>query len=1401
MKKFNLWKLLFSACFACAALAFAGCVEDNDEGMPYLEVTPPQLAFDESGAPAEGSTGKFAVKTNRPWQLIVEEKDADWVRPSATEGRGSGEVSFNLPATVGGRSAKLTFQVVNPYGPYITQEVTLTQGHVVPEQLIYNETFGTTGSNTKVDAYTGWDKTGEGASTVTYGGSGCDIRSNLVSTSYSNYAGSGGSNLMFGSGETSFVINDITLPADIDTYTLTFGASYYQAPNIEIFNQLTVAFSADGQEWTEPVPYKFDGFVAGNNWNLATIDFTLAKHVDALYIKFMSTKPADGNYRIDDVKLVTSNGGEIINVGEPAPLTVSPAEVSLEGKAGATATLTVKALAAWETELSGEGFTLDVTSGEAGTATVTVTATADNASDAAVELGSIVFKSGDAAKTVTVSQQAAGSAPSGDEIVTDFTVEGTYPASGFPTSSGDKKMGPETYSFAGVTYTLAGGGSGNGYYRGKEYQGTRYYLMIGKKGAYIDLPAMADKALVSVECLVPAAASTNVKVGVSATDGTVVAGGEAIVWASQGENADRTYTYNLSGTEKNTSYRLFITADNTNGYNAQLYRLTLKYGDGGTSTAPSISVNPSSLAFAAAGDDTGKTIAVTVANQGAYNLYVKSSDNTQFPVSLSGSTVTVKALANTTDQAKNATVTVYLATAEGMTPVAEKTVAVSQEADGGTATDDIFYETFGTPVKDGNYWPYTDKNAANIKSGSGYVEGTTTYKSYSTSARIANSASSPNPPFSGEGHCWFPSGKTIDKNYFEVDKLVLKGQKNLTIQFGVYGNSSAYETGAIVLEVSGDGTTWTKLDFAVNAVEGASPEWKLAKIDFTLANAIDYLYVKWSSAVGNARMDDLRVYEGQGGTTVDLGQGGTTATLEVSPLSLSLGNAAGATKTFEIKTTAAWTATLSGSGFTLDKTSGTGDATVTVTASAANTETSVKELGSVVVAATGVAESKTVAVSQAAGSSTDPGDGSEVTVDFSRGADMASPALPGRDAAAKDGTYTIDGRTFTVHAADKFYWWENTYQDGNPASLFIGKQGSYIELPAVAGKALTGVTLVQALGGGSNVNVSVQTLAGETVTGGDAIAMNAGDTGVWTLSGTENNTSYRIYIGSSKNLHIAKLTLSYGEGGGSTTTKPEITAVDPAKIDFEAAGGTQTIAVTVADQGDNALTASGLSGLLGATVSGNTVTVTAEANMGDAVNQTLTISVAGGNSVEVPVSIAAGNTGGSAPEAGTVLWAETWASYGANSTTFTSNSTLDGYDYAGQTLYNPDGADYKVTYTADAGNAVRATTSSGANMVDGHLWFNKSAAGEWTISPIKLYGATSLTLSHAQGTSGSALEALYSIDGTGWTSLGTQSGAIAEKTYTFSVPEGTESVQIRFSHPSSNGKNTRADSFELAVGE
>ena len=165
---------------------------------------------------------------------------------------------------------------------------------------------------------------------------------------------------------------------------------------------------------------------------------------------------------------------------------------------------------------------------------------------------------------------------------------------------------------------------------------------------------------------------------------------------------------------------------------------------------------------------------------------------------------------------------------------------------------------------------------------------------------------------------------------------------------------------------------------------------------------------------------------------------------------------------------------------------------------------------------------------------------------------------------------------------------------------------------------------------------------------------------------------------------------------------------------------------------------------------------------------------------------------------GTVLWAETWADAGENSTTFANNSAVSTYTYAGRSGYGDNAT--SVTYTADASNNVRITKSSGGNCTSGHLWFNKSVAGELKTSAIKLDGATSLTFSHSQGTSGSSCQTLYSINGgSSWTSLGTQSGAIATKTYTFSVAEGTESIMIKLVHASSNAKNTRVDNLELKV--
>lgn len=101
----------------------------------------------------------------------------------------------------------------------------------------------------------------------------------------------------------------------------------------------------------------------------------------------------------------------------------------------------------------------------------------------------------------------------------------------------------------------------------------------------------------------------------------------------------------------------------------------------------------------------------------------------------------------------------------------------------------------------------------------------------------------------------------------------------------------------------------------------------------------------------------------------------------------------------------------------------------------------------------------------------------------------------------------------------------------------------------------------------------------------------------------------------------------------SDSSTPMITGVTPASLSFEAAGGEKTLTVSVINQGDNQLSVSGLTAPLSATVSGLTVTVKADPNTGtQPVNQTLTITLANGNSKTVPVVLAGqgGSEGGDA---------------------------------------------------------------------------------------------------------------------------------------------------------------------------
>lgn len=318
MKKSSIWKLLFSALTVFAVAVFAGCTDDNDDmGAPYLNVTPENLTFDAEGQPADEYNGTFIVETNRPWRAIVEDEQT-WVRLSATEGEGDAAVTVTVPASNIGQSAKVTFEVYNSYGALIQKDVNVLQGEVVPPTLIFNETAGSESVANPyplVADYTGWNTTGEGASKVSYEGVNTSIRASGKSSAGAYDGASGPNVIFFGSAPATFTVKDITLASGQTNLKLTFGGQYYDSDNNDNnFNKdnFVVYLSANGTDYT-PLSYEVnDGDQVDPYWVFATKNFTLKNATSTLYIKFEAK--ASLKFRLDDITLMTGNGGEEIDL-------------------------------------------------------------------------------------------------------------------------------------------------------------------------------------------------------------------------------------------------------------------------------------------------------------------------------------------------------------------------------------------------------------------------------------------------------------------------------------------------------------------------------------------------------------------------------------------------------------------------------------------------------------------------------------------------------------------------------------------------------------------------------------------------------------------------------------------------------------------------------------------------------------------------------------------------------------------------------------------------------------------------------------------------------------------------------------------------------------------------------
>ena len=290
MKKVNSLKFWHGLLFMLMMVSFTACVDDNeDTEAPFLEVNPATLTFENGGVQT------LEISTNRQWKATVE--DADWISLSKTQGEGSDQIQVSVPeGTIG--EAKINIIMSNRSGILKSATVNVKTGAVIESKLIYNETLGNADASQKpyISDYQGWNKSGDGATSVEYAGNKTSIRSSGL-TNTDAYEGASGPNVVFfGTAPATFDINKIALAEGQTNLKLTFGASRSKQNEDKSYdNSFTpetfkVSVSSNGTTWQEITYEKNNGDADHPYWILATANFTLKKAVSELYIRFHSIR-------------------------------------------------------------------------------------------------------------------------------------------------------------------------------------------------------------------------------------------------------------------------------------------------------------------------------------------------------------------------------------------------------------------------------------------------------------------------------------------------------------------------------------------------------------------------------------------------------------------------------------------------------------------------------------------------------------------------------------------------------------------------------------------------------------------------------------------------------------------------------------------------------------------------------------------------------------------------------------------------------------------------------------------------------------------------------------------------------------------------------------------------------
>lgn len=592
----------------------------------------------------------------------------------------------------------------------------------------------------------------------------------------------------------------------------------------------------------------------------------------------------------------------------------------------------------------------------------------------------------------------------------------------------------------------------------------------------------------------------------------------------------------------------------------------------------------------------------------------------------------------------------------------------------------IYNETFGTTAPSKSSYPFVDEFTDWVKSGEGST--TVEYAGSGASIRQSGKLSAGYEGASGGDKLFFGNNAN-----FIIQKITLKSdQTNLKLGFGgsysqqiTGGYDNEFKPESFHFYLSKDGTTWS------NAIQydykQADEYWVYVTSNFTLKYPVNTLYIKFAADIASVfAIDDPTLSTGNGGQEIDLGNtdpavstaeatqvNGTSATLGGSVVNMDVASAtevgvqyteytgdvtnidwANVAKTKAQEKVSPWTVAVtgltSGSQYAVRAyaTTSTGDiygSVETFTASAPEA-ISIADLVTKIKATTEVT----------------PIDNDYIIQGIICGDPEAQNCSYGTLYVMTKGATTAGNALTLYNTTIK----PETYSLGDEIKVTLRKESAkmqvYNSAPQISGFDAAEVEKISSGNNVQPVTITVDKLLDFACMPVKIENVTIETAGIWktevdkasTHTFKANGSDLTVYInkGASSFNNVAYIAKENGSLTGIAAayktsaqllprnledvkefeaTGPTITSVAPSQVNFPSTGGEETLIISTSNQGSSTLQLSPLGEGISAEVKdNNTVKVKAEANTStNEIKKDLVISLSGGNSVTVPIKVAA----------------------------------------------------------------------------------------------------------------------------------------------------------------------------------